>query len=238
MTSACAGAPSRCSPVGSRATYGCSSAGESMSVESASRSASERCERKSSGASDASVPKSGLASSATTRIRSCDASRFPSTNEIVVLPTPPLGEITATVFGRVIGGTCASRSSTSPLSTLELAAQRVLEPRHRACHGAGRHRLAGAHRSHVDVLAGHRRARCRAVQLRIEPVILLRRLGLGDGGGVGVGDPGAVSDRCGVVDRWRRRSGLRRHRPAAWFDIPALCLLHFPQRSSLHRRPP
>ena len=31
----------------------------------------------------------------------------------MVLPTPPLGEITATVFGRVIGGTCASRSSTS-----------------------------------------------------------------------------------------------------------------------------
>ena len=44
---------------------------------------------------------------ATTRIRSCDASRFPRTNEIVVLPTPPLGEITATVFGRVIGGTRA-----------------------------------------------------------------------------------------------------------------------------------
>ena len=38
---------------------------------------------------------------------------FPSTNEIVVLPTPPFGEITATVFGRVIGGTCESRSSTA-----------------------------------------------------------------------------------------------------------------------------
>ena len=129
------------------------------------------------------MPKSGLASSATTRIRSSEASRFPSTKEIVVLPTPPLGEITATVFGRVIGGTCASCSSTahsrrcsSELSVYFIqVAMRAIGPLETG--------LAGAHGTDVDVLPGHRRAGSRAADSQA-----LGRLGrrcLGGSGGWG-----------------------------------------------------
>ena len=66
-------------------------------------------ERSRSGASAARVPKSGLASTATTRSRSRSASRPPITKALVVLPTPPLGQITATTFARLTAGCSAEQ---------------------------------------------------------------------------------------------------------------------------------
>ena len=101
MRAASAGAPRTWRPVLSRETYGPSSAAVRKRSASSSRSASESAARRSSGANRASVPKSGLASTAIARSFKWVASRLPTTNVLVVFPTPPFGLISAIVFGRV-----------------------------------------------------------------------------------------------------------------------------------------
>ena len=58
-----------------------------------------------------SEPQSGLVSTATTRSRRRNASSDPSSAAVVVLPTPPLGEMTAIVAQRRSRGARISSSS-------------------------------------------------------------------------------------------------------------------------------
>ncbi len=73
--------------------------------------ASRPSRRSRAGAGDPSVPASGFASSATTRSPRCEAKVWPTSRQVVVLPTPPLREMNATLRQPVIGVfTCATSS--------------------------------------------------------------------------------------------------------------------------------